>query len=223
MNYRRLSGLLFILFPIIIQIPFNILVATYNYPDILREPVGVVMSKFLEGGSFLLGTWYVYALSIILFMIGIMAYEKANKESSTVSRIGLISAGVQFVALLRWTFLVPFLARAHASATSPVEAAAIENLFTMQHNFLGVGLGEHVGQLTMAIWTVLMIRSTSQNLFLKIVGCLSAVCFVVGLTEQLGLAFGFDAGMFAMGGLLGFILWSIWLIGFGITLLRPAK
>lgn len=227
MNYRRLSGILFICFPLIVQIPFTILTIQFNYPDILREPASVILTNFLEGGTSLLLTWYAYALSILIFMAGIFAYDRSTDRTSgasrLASRIGLISAALQLIALLRWTFLVPFLARDFARAADSSAAASIAALFQTQHNFLGVGIGEHLGQLTMVIWTILMIRSNGQHFVFRIVGYLSALLLFVGLGEHLAVALNADPGLLEYGALYGFILWSIWLVSLGISLMRQPE
>ena len=219
-NFRRLSGFLFILFPILVQIPFGMLVAQFDYPEILRESPAAILTRFAQGGSALISVWYAYALSIGVFIAAVMAYDRSLKAPFLINRIGLASAAIQLVALLRWTFLVPFLARDYANTTDTVARQSIETLFSIQHNFLGIGLGEHVGQLTMAVWTVLVVHQSRQSVLLRSLGYLSALLLTVGLSEHLAVVFGFDAGIFAQGAMIGFILWSVWLMGFGITLLR---
>jgi hypothetical protein len=223
MNFRRLSGILFICFPILVQIPFTILSLQFNYPDILRQPSSVILTEFSKGGTALIMTWYFYALSILVFIAGILAYERSETPHRTAGRIGLASASIQLIALLRWTFLVPFLARGLARTTDASSIASIETIFTAQHNFLGVGLGEHLGQLTMAIWTFIMIRANGQHIILKSIGYLSVLLLVVGLVEHLAVAFDTDPGVFQYGALVGFILWSVWLIGLGINLVRDRR
>jgi hypothetical protein len=223
MSFRRLSGILFICFPILVQIPFTILSLQFNYPDILRQSPSVILTGFQQGGSSLILTWYFYALSILVFMAGILAYDRSDTPHRTAGRIGLASASIQLIALLRWTFLVPFLARDFAHASDASTTGAIETLFTAQHNFLGVGLGEHVGQLTMAIWTFIMIRANGQHVILRSIGYLSALLLVAGLVEHLAVALDANPGIFQYGALFGFILWSIWLISLGITLVRDRR
>jgi hypothetical protein len=223
MNFRRLSGILFICFPILVQIPFTILSLQFNYPDILRQSPSVILTGFQQGGSSLIMTWYFYALSILVFMAGILAYDRSDTPHRTAGRIGLASASIQLIALLRWTFLVPFLARDFVHASDASTTGAIETLFTAQHNFLGVGLGEHVGQLTMAIWTFIMIRANGQHVILRSIGYLSALLLVAGLVEHLAVALDANPGIFQNGALFGFILWSIWLISLGITLVRDRR
>ena len=43
---RRLIGLSFILGAILINVPYFILIATFDYPTILREPTAVILSRF---------------------------------------------------------------------------------------------------------------------------------------------------------------------------------
>ena len=76
MNHRRTSGILFILFPILVQIPFFILAAQFDYPGILREFPAEILTRFSQGGWYLISVWYAYALSVLLFVAGILAYDR---------------------------------------------------------------------------------------------------------------------------------------------------
>lgn len=159
-------------------------------------------------------------MSILVFIAGILAYDRSQDSPLPANRIGLASAAIQLIALLRWTFLVPFLARDYSAAVGTAAQPSIESMFTIQHNFLGVGLGEHIGQLTMAIWTVLIIRHSMQGVIFRSLGYFSATLLIVGLSEHLAVVMGFDAGIFFEAAMIGFIGWSVWLIGFGVSLVR---
>ena len=43
---RRMIGLSFILGAFLINVPYFILIATFNYPAILREPTAVILTRF---------------------------------------------------------------------------------------------------------------------------------------------------------------------------------
>jgi hypothetical protein len=58
---RRLIGLCFILGAVLINVPYFILIATFDYPTILREPTAVILSRFQAGGSSLILTWLAFA------------------------------------------------------------------------------------------------------------------------------------------------------------------
>lgn len=222
-NHRRLSGLLFILFPLLVQIPFTMLTINFSYPDVLREPAAQILTNFHAGGSGLILTWYVYALSILVFIAALAIFQRTHQKTLNSQLVGYTSAVIQLIALLRWTFLVPFLANDYVNATNDSTRESLAAFFTMQHNFLGVGLGEHIGQLTLALWTIMFIREVAQPRWLKIIGYVSAGIVLIGLSEHLGVVFGFDAGMFAEGALVGFMLWSVWMIGFGVVQLLAVR
>ena len=58
---RRLVGLSFILGAILINVPYFILIATFDYPTILREPTAVILTRFQAGGPSLVLTWLAFA------------------------------------------------------------------------------------------------------------------------------------------------------------------
>ena len=68
--------------------------------------------------------------------------------------VGVLAGLVQMLGLLRWVYLVPWLARAHDEAT-PEEQRPIEITFEAFHRFLGVGVGEHLGYLLTGLWSAL--------------------------------------------------------------------
>jgi hypothetical protein len=223
MENKRLSGFLLIAFPVLIQIPFGLLAANYDYPDILRKPPEEILSRFHSGGVPLILTWYAYAMLIGLFLIAILLRNEKNTGVGRLTAfLGVTSALVQMVALLRWTFLVPFLAVNHAQAASPQARAVIESIFSAQHGFLGIGLGEHLGQLTMAAWTVLTCSFELRGArWLQGLGVVSALFLIGGLSESLGAALGIDVGILGQAPVVGFLLWSVWLIGLGVRHFQP--
>lgn len=74
----------------VVNIPYALLISNFNYPDILREPAGVVLTKFAEGGSGLIYTWLFSALAglPLLFatiMLGKLWKNTADSFNSSVS------------------------------------------------------------------------------------------------------------------------------------------
>ena len=45
------TGILFILGAIGVFVPYTILTIIFQYPDILREPAGTILTKFQDGGT----------------------------------------------------------------------------------------------------------------------------------------------------------------------------
>jgi hypothetical protein len=62
---RPLTGVSAIALAIVFNIPFSILAATYNYPDVLRGPPGEALDLFAAGGASLILTWHAFALSAL--------------------------------------------------------------------------------------------------------------------------------------------------------------
>lgn len=224
MKKQKIAGILFIIFPLLIQIPFALLIQHFNYPDILREPSGLILQRFAEAGHFIIWVWYSYAFVIFIFLFALLSYKSVSQNfhlERAIKTLGVISALAQLIALLRWTFLVPFLSELHQSANSPLATKTIEIIFQIQHNFIGVGIGEHIGQLTLIFWTLLMLKDIlSFGRAQLLLGALSSLLFLVGLSEHLGVVFGFNTELLSLGAMLGFITWSVWVIWLGVRLVR---
>ncbi len=218
MKQTQLAALL-MLFPIVVQIPFTILTVKFGYPDILRENAGVVMTRFVEGGSLLIWTWYAYAMSIVFFLGAVfqMKQIKGLQNGQAIFTLGLVSGLVQMIALLRWTFLVPFLSRAYVGSSDLAIKKSLEVVFDIQNSFLGIGLGEHLGQITMAAWTVLLVGAIiKEHKVTRYLGYVSAFTLFAGLSEHLVTALGYSFGNLDKVTMVGFILWSLWMITVGI-------
>src|SRR6185503_3204573 len=70
---------------------------------------------------------------------------------------GVLAGLVQTLGFLRWPFLVPHLAEAYlAPGASEAQRAAAGLVFEAFHRYLGMGVGEHLGYLTTAVWTFLI-------------------------------------------------------------------
>ncbi|MEI9955434.1 MAG: DUF4386 domain-containing protein [Ferruginibacter sp.] len=210
-----------------VLIPYTALTIIFQYPDILREDTAVVLTKFYQGGSRLIGTWFAFAI-IGLPLIpaySLMGKELENKSSlvRVATTIGVIGLIVQMIGLLRWTFVVPVLASTFVHATDESTKAAAIIAFKTIHQFGGVVLGEHLGQLFTITWTVLMsIVFAKLKLFPKwvnILGFASAFIYLLAQAELFTTVIpGFP--VWKMAGFIGSTLWLIWLIITGINFLR---
>jgi hypothetical protein len=60
--------------------------------------------------------------------------------------VGVLAAIVQFLGLIRWPFLVPYLARAvSAPDATPARLETVDAVFQSFNRYLGVAVGEHLG------------------------------------------------------------------------------
>ena len=185
--HRRLTGILFVIGAVLVNIPYTLLIMNFDYPDILRQPTGQILTRFQEGGTGLIFTWLAFAwVGLPLLMAIVMLQGVLQREdvpylwSGTVA--GIIGGIAQMIGLLRWTFVVPVLAGTYADPTA--SAAAKESavvVFQAIHQYGGVVLGEHIGQTFTIIWMVLislaMFRSNLFKPWLAWFGIVAAVVY----------------------------------------------
>ena len=223
MTKEKTTGLLLIAGAIGVLIPYTILTITFEYPDILRQDRGAILTKFHNGGSPLIFTWWAFAilglpLLIAYILIGQILENKLNLIK-WVTTIGVISVVVQIIALLRWVFVVPVLANSYVSASdASVKISAIISFQTV-HQFGGVLLGEHIGQLFTIIWTVMLSYAFMKlHLFARWISWLGVIASVIYLLAQAELFATVIPGfpVWNMAGFAGSTLWLIWLISVGI-------
>ena len=212
-------------------IPYSILTATFQYPDILRQDPGTILTKFHQGGSGLIFTWWAFA---ILGLPLLIAYVKIGQMLENrlsfirwVTTIGVISGIVQIVGLLRWVFVIPVIADSYVSVSNPVAKDAAVMAFKTVHQFGGVLLGEHLGQLFTITWTVMISYAFIKlKLFPKWVGWFGIISSVIYLFAQADLFATVIPGfpVWDMAGFIGSTLWLIWLIITGVmfTKLKPS-
>jgi hypothetical protein len=116
MSIDRVAGVLLIGIPIAFNVFFFALARLFDYPSVLRIPVGLVLSRFLAGGLRLKLVWYGFMLTAVLFaplavLLGQVLARDDLQIVPVTTTIGVLAAVVQFLGLARWPFLVPTLAR----------------------------------------------------------------------------------------------------------------
>ena len=130
---RLLTGALLILTPIAFNVFFTLLSVIFEYPDILREPTGYVLRHFDAGGSSLVAIWYGFMLTAVLFVpLAILVHKALARENTpymaVATAFGVVAGVVQFLGLVRWPFLVPYLADTYldpASSGATRESVAV--------------------------------------------------------------------------------------------------
>jgi len=227
MKNEKTIGWLLIIGATGVFIPYTILTIIFEYPDILRQDTAIILTKFHEGGSKLIWTWFAFALiGLPLLPAYIRIGQKLENKAPLVriaTTIGIIGLIVQMIGLLRWTFVVPVLANTFVNATDEAIKAAAIVAFKTIHQFGGVILGEHLGQLFTITWTVLMSISFGRlKLFPKwvnILGFASAFIYLLAQAELFATVIpGFP--VWDMAGFIGSTLWLVWLIIVGVQFLR---
>ena len=223
MNLTHVTGVLLIFLPVAFNVIFFLLQRTFEYPDILRKPTGYILNKFNEGGNRLIVTWYSFAVTGLLFIpVAISVHQVLARDDLPymvlATTVGVLAGFVQFLGLIRWTFLVPYLSKAYFEPNaSQATRDSITVVFQAFHRFAGMALGEHLGYLCTSVWTALIALALTQssqfNSWLGWVGFIPAIGIFVGLFEEAG----FKAA--ASINAISYILWSIWLIVVGVVFL----
>ena len=223
---RVLTGVLLILTPIAFNVFFTLLSVTFEYPDILREPTGYILRHFHAGGSSLVAMWYGFMLTAALFVpLAVLVHRVLARQDTphmaVATAFGVVGGVVQFFGLIRWPFLVPYLADTYLDpASSGATRESVSVVFQAFNRYAGVGVGENLGYLFTGLWTLLVALAMfgSQLPFrrwLALLGVVSAAGIVVGMLEPAG----FEPAANIV--VVGYILWSLWLAIFGILLLLP--
>lgn len=231
-GYRRLTGLLLLLGAITINIPYSMLIASFDYPDILRAPAGEILSAYQAGGTGLLVTWFAFAWTGLPILLAVTMLPQAlDDEQAAILRIatplGVAAMVVQLIGLLRWVFVVPVLARiASDPASDGAARAAAEVVFQAIHQYGGVVLGEHLGYAFTCMWmalvSVALIRSARFPSWLGGLGLVAAALYSLAHGELFATVIP-GAPYWAEAGLVGSLLWLVWMAALGVTLLIPAR
>lgn len=203
----KLTAWLLILAAVLANVGFTALGSIFDYPDVLDEPAGEVLASFRDHQGAVSAWFSVLALSAALLApiaIGVGRLSPARAMRIAV-RVGIAAAAVQVIGLLRWPILVPGYA-----------ADGDSDSFATASDILGTAIGETLGYLLTATWTVLVVVALGRRfagLWFSALGFASAALVLVGVLSPLGLP-GVDTANFA-----GYVLWSVWLIAFGIVIL----
>jgi hypothetical protein len=226
-NVEVAAGILLIVAPLWFNASFALLGNRFDYPDILRRPAGEILERFRAGGSSLIILWWAFMLSGLLLIAGAVLLGQVLGFGGIVAvatTFGVLAGLVQMLGLLRWVYLVPALARAYADPALSADQREVQAVvFRALHQYLGVGVGEHLGYLFTGIWSVLIgvgvIQTTALPTWLGWPGIVIGVGLAVGSAEFLGP--NEERGWNLAGAAIPvlYIAWSIWLLAIGIALI----
>jgi hypothetical protein len=214
---NKTTAVLLILAAVLANLAFTALGSVFNYPDVLDEPAGDVLSSFRDHETAVSAWFAVLALSAALLApiaIGVGRLAATGAMRIAVP-IGITAAAVQVVGLLRWPILVPGYA-SDAAGSDAGTAASGRDSFTTASDILGTAVGETLGYLLTATWTALVIVALGRRFagrWFQVLGAVSAGLVLVGVLSPLGLPV-IDTANF-----LGYVLWSAWLIALAVVIL----
>jgi len=226
---RRVTGALFLIGALSFAAAATLLSATFNWPDILREPPDVVLPEFAAGGPSLVWIWFATAWTYAILVVPILLLPSAlgRRDDAALwvaTFAGAISALLALIGFLRWVFVVPSLARLYQEGDA-ANRTAVAAAWLAQHQYGGALLGEHLGQLLGIAWSVtlsvIVLRSRVLPRWLGVFGLLVSVLYLFNQGDILATALpGFP--VFDLAGLVGSTGWGLWVAALGVTLmLRP--
>jgi hypothetical protein len=221
------AGVVLIAAPLWFNTTFALLGRRFEYPDVLRRSTSEVLERFRAGGSGLILLWWAFMLSGLLLIAGAVLLGQVLGFGGIVpvaTTIGVLAGLVQMLGLLRWVYVVPSLARSCADPSlAPEEREAHAAVFRALHQYLGVGVGEHLGYLFTGIWSVLsgigVIQGTALPSWLGWPGVVIGAGLAVCSAEYLGPN---EEGGWKIAGAaipILYIAWSLWLLAMGIGLI----
>jgi hypothetical protein len=218
----RTTGTLLLASAVVVTVAFAGLGSAFDYPAILARPADQVLIAFHDRAALVGALFALLALGAAMLApiaLGTARLAGPGRWSTAATVVGVAAALVQLVGLARWPLLAPSLAATAADpATSVADRVAAADQFTWLNIVLGQGLGEAGGYLLTAAWTVLVLLALRQRFavppVLAVVGLVSAVMILSGLLVPLGVP-GAGSANFA-----GFLLWTAWIVWFGVLLLR---
>jgi hypothetical protein len=226
---ERVAGALLIVLPIAFNLCFALLGRLFGYPDILRQPTSDVLDRFRAGGTRLLLLWWAFALTAVLLAPTAVLFAStlvgvSPSLTSLAATVGVMAAVVQFLGLIRWPFVVPYLARADMDPdTNPTRHETIDIVFQSFNRYLGVAVGEHLGYLLTGAWSVLsgvaLIHADNTPSWSGIAGIAIGVLLMICSLEFIG---GFEQDGWRLAAVLtpiAYVAWSLWLVVVGLVLL----
>lgn len=234
MKLSTAAGLGLITLGVGLNIPFAILGVTFGYPDILRQPTAEVLTRFQAGGAPLIATWYAFmAAALLLVPVAVLVHDALapadGRRGSVALRLatlaGIFAGIVQALGLIRWVFAVPGLARTFCDpATSEAARAAAVVAFESLHQFAGVALGEHLGQLGTVAWAGLLVVELGlrpgAGRWQAWLGGSAAALIAVGLVEGFATVIAFDPGVLGLATPVGYVGLSVWMVAVGVSFIR---
>ena len=229
LSATTLAGLLLIAVPVAFNVAFGVLAARFDYPDVLRRPTAEVLAAFSAGGTRLVLTWWAFALTAVAMVPLVVVLSSAIGDADATllelaTATGVLAALVQFLGLIRWPFLVPYLAREAADPdASEARREAVDVVFQAFNRYLGVAVGEHLGYALTGAWTLLAGAALTQSE--AVPGWTGFPALAIGPLLML-CALEFVGGHEPRGWRLAerltppvYVAWSLWLAVTGVALL----
>jgi hypothetical protein len=188
---------------------FTALGSVFAYPQILQAPTEEILTAYREHQGPITAWFLVLVIGAgLLAPVGLLLGRLAGgRRGRWIAGTGIAAAAVQVVGLSRWVLVVPGVSE---DALVPSRTAAALRTFEQVHFWLGTILGETVGYVLTAAFTVFVASIAGSRLgaprWVATVGYASAALVVTGVLVPLGVHV---AGLTNFA---GYVAWCLWLV-----------
>ena len=194
---------------------FTALGMLFGYPQILQQPVDQILALFVRHQTAIMAWFGVLMVSAALMApAGLWIGSVAGGGLGRAIRwSGIAAAVVQVAGLQRWLTLVPLIAD---DAHDPARHESAVDRFAFWHRVLGTAIGETLGYLLTATFTVVVIvalRRQGLPRWLAVLGYGSATLIATGILVPL-------VQPASLTNFLGYVLWCAWLLVISGILIR---
>jgi hypothetical protein len=182
----------------------------FDYPDVLDHPASDVLASF-RAHEDAVSTWFVVLAASAALMAPIavgVGRLSTDPRMRIAVWVGIAAAVVQVIGLARWPLLVPGYA-----------ADGDTSAFRTAGDVLGTAIGETAGYALTAAWTALVVLTLGRTIagrWFSWLGWAAAGLVAVGVISPLGLPLVDEANF------IGYVLYSVWLIAFGVVVAMRA-
>jgi hypothetical protein len=196
---------------------FTALGSVFEYPQILEEPIAEILVTYRASDTAISFWFLVLVISAALLapagvLLGLLA---GGRRGRAIAVVGIAAATVQVVGLSRWVLFVPAVSR---DALNPATREQAEDKFEQLHFWLGTIVGETIGYVLTATFTVLVAAALAPALmprWMAVLAYLSAALIATGVLIPLGVE------PATLTNFAGYVLWCLWLIVLAVFLWRP--
>ena len=162
-NEIKFTGWLIVLHVIMMLTAGILLIYTFDFPDILRQPMETTLGLFHKNQAWTVPAYYLFTLTGISFMsVSLLLFKTLDFKDSTSGFLA-VAFGVLFgltssLGFVRWPFLMSHLAELTANA-SPDQMETIRIIYDSFHTYAGVSVGENFAFWFEFLWTFLFSTS----------------------------------------------------------------
>ena len=234
-QFRKLTGVFFIISPLALFFTTVILGRVSGFPDIQTAPVDVVMRRVAESGVTGILAWYAAMVPGFLYIIAMSLFQKIMDNERerrpwflATTSIGVCAWALQLFGVVRWVFVFPYLAKVWADSPSEATQEAITVTYNAFNNYAGFAIGQTVGIYLTAIWIFMAgIAVLTCSLFKPWLGWISfpiAIGMSIGNIAPLGSVIpSVDTQAYFAIANVFWILSYAWMVYLGWLMIRAAR